>query len=509
MLLLAARRLLAAVFVVAGVAKLADRSGSRQALRDFGAPVPLAGPLALLLPLAELAVAGALLPTRSAWLGALGALSLLLLFSVAIGVNLARGRRPDCHCLGRLSSSPIGASTLLRNGALALLAGLVVSQGRSDAGASALAWLGDLTLAERVALFAGLFALARGALALWPGIRRRVRPAPSPSGLPVGAPAPAFRLRDLDGETVSVDALRAAGKPLLLAFVDPHCDPCEALLPELARWQRERAESLTVAVISRGSRKENLAKGLEHGLATVLLQEDREVSEAYQAHGTPSAVLVRSDGTVGSPLSQGAEAIRALVGEEAEELSAAPQVGEPAPALRLPDLAGETVDLADFRGAEALVLFFAPDCGFCREMLPDLLAWEADPPPGAPSLLVVSTGTVEDNRAMGMRSPVVLERGFETGSAFGAAGTPSAVLVDREGRIASPVVVGAEDVLALAGVERKARDAEPIEDSLDPFAEAFTRRIPRLEALRWASSLLTAGLFGPSLPSSCETVWMT
>ena len=55
--LLVARLLLAGVFLVAGVAKLADRAGSRQAIVDFGLPARLATPLGIVLPLAELAVA--------------------------------------------------------------------------------------------------------------------------------------------------------------------------------------------------------------------------------------------------------------------------------------------------------------------------------------------------------------------------------------------------------------------------------------------------------------------
>ena len=46
-----ARLLLAAVFLVAGIAKLADLAGSRQALRDFGVPARLANPFGVLLPL--------------------------------------------------------------------------------------------------------------------------------------------------------------------------------------------------------------------------------------------------------------------------------------------------------------------------------------------------------------------------------------------------------------------------------------------------------------------------
>src|SRR4051812_5742833 len=88
--LLSARLLLAALFVVAGLAKLTDAAGSRQALIGFGVPGSLATPLGRLLPLAELAVAVALLPATSAWWGAVGALLLLLLFVAAIAFTLAR-----------------------------------------------------------------------------------------------------------------------------------------------------------------------------------------------------------------------------------------------------------------------------------------------------------------------------------------------------------------------------------------------------------------------------------
>jgi hypothetical protein len=52
---------------------------------------------------------------------------------------------------------------------------------------------------------------------------------------------------------------------------------------------------------------------------------------------------------------------------------------------------------------------------------------------------------------MKLSSPVLLDQNFATGRAFGASGTPSAVLVDAEGRIASEVAVGAPAVLGLAG----------------------------------------------------------
>jgi hypothetical protein len=53
---------------------------------------------------------------------------------------------------------------------------------------------------------------------------------------------------------------------------------------------------------------------------------------------------------------------------------------------------------------------------------------------------------------MGLRPPVVLEQGFRTGQAFGTHGTPSALLVDAPGRVASELAVGAS---SRAGADRR------------------------------------------------------
>jgi len=120
-----------------------------------------------------------------------------------------------------------------------------------------------------------------------------------------------------------------------------------------------------------------------------------------------------------------------------------PNRGDPAPAFSLPDLSGKRVHLADFRGSQTLVLFWNPGCGFCQRMLDDLKVWEANPPAGAPKLLVVSTGSIETNQALGLRSPVLLDENMSVGNTFGANGTPMAVLVDAQGKIASEVAAGA------------------------------------------------------------------
>src|SRR3712207_6825111 len=97
----AARLILFAVFIVSGTAKLLDRPGTRKAVVDFGLPHWLGGICAMVLPIAELAIAAALLSAATAWFAAMAAAALLGAFVVAIAYNLALGRRPDCHCFGQ------------------------------------------------------------------------------------------------------------------------------------------------------------------------------------------------------------------------------------------------------------------------------------------------------------------------------------------------------------------------------------------------------------------------
>lgn len=508
-LLLAGRLVLAAVFVVAAVTKLVDRPGARRALTDFGLPGTLAAPGAVALPLVELAAAAALLARPTARYGALGALALLLLFVAGVANSLRLGRKHDCHCFGQLYSKPIGSGTIVRNGMLGLIAAFVAGTGWGDPGPSLVAWLGPLAVAERAIILGGALGLALLAaqVALLTVLVRRTAgqqeaapvarsgdvasvvepiaatPAAPTVGLPVGAPAPAFALPDLQGETVALEALRATGRPTLLVFSDPACGACNQLLPDIGRWQRELTATLTVAIVGRGTPEMNRAKSSEHGLARVLLQRDRELLDAYRVAGTPSGVLVRPDGTIGSALAQGPEEIARLVAGVAPPLarprplplvaSAAPAAngqgsavepaaaplpatiapaveGDPAPDFALPDLDGKTISLAHFRGAPLLILFWSPTCGYCQRMIEDLRTWAARPTEERARLLLVASGTAEENRAQQLPGTVLLDTGFTAAPRYGVTGTPSAIWVDGEGRIAAPVAVGVEAILELA-----------------------------------------------------------
>src|SRR5437016_2784888 len=120
-MLLSIRCLLASIFFLAGAAKLVDIKGTRQTIIGFGLWPSFAPALSVLVPLAEIAVACAMLASRAAWWGSIGAAALLATFMGAIAYNLAHGRTPDCHCFGQLHSAPADWPTLVRNGLFALL----------------------------------------------------------------------------------------------------------------------------------------------------------------------------------------------------------------------------------------------------------------------------------------------------------------------------------------------------------------------------------------------------
>jgi thiol-disulfide isomerase/thioredoxin len=459
-------------------------------------------------------IALALLPAMTAWASAIAALALLLLFIGGITVNLARGRTPNCHCFGQLHSQPIGRATLIRNGLLALLAALIVAQGPDAVGPGLFSWLASLSATGYFVLIGSLLALALIAGQSWvvfnllrqngrlllrlealeshlglsdptaEGAPQIAPVADAPKGLAVGTLAPVFQLPALNGTEQALPTLLSAGKPLLLLFSSAECGPCVELMGEVAQWQRTHADKLTIALVNRGNGKLVRAKASALNPATVLLQQENEVAAAYLVTGTPSAVLIGTDGKIRSPLAAGVSAIRELVKNAtqpmdkvrellmrrapiqleavpsaqpvAKERTVALPVGLPidsvAPVIQLPNLDGTTVDVATLRGAPTLLLFWNPNCGFCRRMVSDLQAWENETRVGRPRLVLISTGTAEANRAVGLRSTILLEEGFRTGFAFGATGTPSAVLLDAQGKVASETVVGASRIMAMLNV---------------------------------------------------------
>ena len=121
----------------------------------------------------------------------------------------------------------------------------------------------------------------------------------------------------------------------------------------------------------------------------------------------------------------------------------------PSAPFRLPALRGGEVDLGEVAGRVTAVLFWNPGCGYCRSLAPELHAREKDQNENSAQMLFVAGGTREANEAEAFVSPVLLDESGVVQKAYGVNGTPSAVLVDAESKIASAVAVGAAEIEAL------------------------------------------------------------
>jgi thiol-disulfide isomerase/thioredoxin len=305
---------LSAIFGIAGVTKLLDQRGTRDAVKNFGSPQALAPALSLVLPIAELAIAAGLLFAGTAGASALAALLVLGLFVVAISVSLASGRTHDCHCFGQLYSRPLGWPTLARNLSFALGAGIVLWQAHTRPAPSVLSTLAQLSSFQWLLLIGALVMVVAIPLYLHRRQRRlAVKTSAAPQGLPLDSIAPPFELAAYAGGKSSLAQLLAYGKPLLLIFTNPNCGPCVVLFKEIKEWQESHSEQLTIALISFGTIKENFINVARNGLGQVLLQQEREVAEKYGANVTPTAVVVNTNGRIASPLAAGADEIRKLL----------------------------------------------------------------------------------------------------------------------------------------------------------------------------------------------------
>jgi thiol-disulfide isomerase/thioredoxin/uncharacterized membrane protein YphA (DoxX/SURF4 family) len=482
-LLLLIRLFLAAIFIVAGVGKLLDLEGSKKSVIAFGTPEDLAKTMSIAIPFAEIVFGVCLLFISTAWIGSVGVFLFLLVFIGGMIWQLAQGNAPDCHCFGAIHSEPVSKKSLTRNIVFALLALILVAQGRNQ-GVS----IADLSNENALQLFFGIATVGfLGAVVFYlkkiseqqTQIMRRIEVLELTSSagelvehehntnpyesLPIGSPAPDFDLPDINGREITFENLLSDAKPMLFFYVSPTCAPCEALLPEIEAWASDLKDKVNFIFLSSGKAEENIKKfGTNIGL--ILLQNYREVVEQFNIRWTPTAVFVNTSGAIASHLAVGDAAIRELVekikSEKAENIEkdslyitngSKTKIGESVPEFSLADLEGRPFGAKDFQGKKTLVAFWSTTCPHCANMMDELKNWEKEKGTDEPDLLVFSDGDVEAHKALELNAPIVLDKNYRTAEKLGMAGTPSAVLIDENGVIVSETAVGAGNIWALIG----------------------------------------------------------
>jgi len=486
-ILLLIRIILSGIFALAGVGKLLDLNGSEKAIKDFGVPDILAKPFSILLPFAEILIAILLLFVQTSWLGAIGGFLLLITFIGGMLFQMAKGNAPDCHCFGQIHSEPVGVKSLIRNGIFAILAFFLILSGNDNQGLSVfdssnnsegsfmsfilgLATVGLLAAVvfylkkiseQQTQIMRRMEILELTALGDGREIERENLAHPDNS-LPIGAPAPYFVLPDTNGRDISLENLLMEAKPILFFFISPTCNPCAALLPEIERWQAELNGKLNFVFVSNGKIKENLDKLKGDGFKQILLQKDREVALLFGAEWTPTAVLVNTDGTVASRTAVGDEAIREMLEMVKTQIDdpdillianggETNSLGKFLPEFSETDVFGRSMTSESLRGKKTLITFWSTTCGYCAEMLDDLREWDKARGIDEPNLLLLSEGDAEPHRKLNLESPIILDKDRKISDELGMNGTPSAVLINENGKIVSETAIGADNIWTLIG----------------------------------------------------------
>lgn len=118
-----------------------------------------------------------------------------------------------------------------------------------------------------------------------------LRPKPSLPEL-----APDFTLTTLDGETVTLSALR--GQTVVLNFWADWCGPCRQEIPAFVEFAEEHPDIPVLGVAVDSNRNKVSAMRDELHIPYALMMGDRAVVSSYDIDTLPTTIIVGPDGGV-------------------------------------------------------------------------------------------------------------------------------------------------------------------------------------------------------------------
>jgi thiol-disulfide isomerase/thioredoxin/uncharacterized membrane protein YphA (DoxX/SURF4 family) len=121
-------------------------------------------------------------------------------------------------------------------------------------------------------------------------------------------------------------------------------------------------------------------------------------------------------------------------------------IGAVVPAFEAKDMRGDVVTLDSLSAGSlpVLFLFVSPSCTPCKSLIPDFEQW-IDNLAGRVRIAFVSSGSIQENHQKfgeKISGQMLLQNAREVAELFRSQWTPSAVLMDAHGRIASHVTAG-------------------------------------------------------------------
>jgi cytochrome c biogenesis protein CcmG/thiol:disulfide interchange protein DsbE len=138
---------------------------------------------------------------------------------------------------------------------------------------------------------------------LQPGGNTTDSPGRDDNGRPIaaGAKAEPFKLKDLTGDSVSMDDLR--GKVVFLNIWATWCAPCREEMPSMEKLYERLHDNKGFVMLAvsqdTGSREEVVAYVKKHGYRfDVLLDPQNAVAEAYKVSGVPETFIIDRSGRI-------------------------------------------------------------------------------------------------------------------------------------------------------------------------------------------------------------------
>lgn len=124
------------------------------------------------------------------------------------------------------------------------------------------------------------------------------------AGIEPGKMAPNFELETIDGETMKLSDLK--GKKVILNFWATWCAPCRVEMPELQKFHEEYQDEVVIAAVNltgSESKKEDVYEYIDKYKYTysILLDENSQVSDTYQAISIPTTYFIGTNGKVQQP----------------------------------------------------------------------------------------------------------------------------------------------------------------------------------------------------------------
>jgi peroxiredoxin len=155
----------------------------------------------------------------------------------------------------------------------------------------------------------------------------------------------------------------------------------------------------------------------------------------------------------------------------------------------LPLLNGRgTMTLSQWRGRKVALIFLSPRCKYCEKLLPDLAAVLSEGAETDPAPVIISTGSVEENRQFyeeyRITCPVLLQEDSEVAGLYRAAATPMAYLVEEHGATLGGAAVGPTAILSLLRDPSRASEAPSSVDSRVQSRASLAFRRPNQDGLK-------------------------